>query len=230
MTALYLRYTPVALYELNRLADSEDLYAMARIHCAVVGDGLLGEDLESLLLDSPLIPADDGYEFYAQSSCEPCLSRYRVQLDSSCKSLISVERRPSDSEHEITYSLIGFESTAVSLELNYPAGAREYLAGLTRARVPATRKAQAKLHGEVISHALPGETPGALRIEHVARPVDPQTHWNVDYVSKVTGMTYCCWLSNDGVEVASLLTRTPKMYYAPMVLWDGKPGSYATPR
>ena len=62
MTALYLRYTPVALYELNRLADSEDLYAMARIHCAVVGDGLLGEDLESLLLDSPLIPADDEYE------------------------------------------------------------------------------------------------------------------------------------------------------------------------
>lgn len=143
MTALYLRYTPVALYELNRLADSEDLYAMARIHCAVVGDGLLGEDLESLLLDSPLIPADDEYEFYAQSSCEP---------------------------------------------------------------------------------------PGALRIERVARPVDPQTRWNVEYVSTVTGVTYYCGLSNDGVEVASLSTRTPQMHYAPMVWWDGKPGSYATPR
>jgi hypothetical protein len=230
MTDLYLRYTPVALYELNRLADIEDLYAMARIHCAVVGDGLLGEDRESLLLDSPLIPADDGYEFYAQSGCKPCLSRYRVRLDSSCKSLTSVEHCPSGSERELTYSLIGFESKAVSLELNYPADAREYLADLTRARVPATRKAQAKLHGEVISQALPGETPGALRIERVARPVGPETYWNVEYVSTATGRTYYCGLSNDGVEVASLFTRTPEMHYAPVVWWDAKPGSYATPR
>ena len=118
----------------------------------------------------------------------------------------------------------------VSLELNYPAGARERLAGLTRARVPATRKAQAKLHGEIMSQALPGETPGALRIERVARPVAPQTHWNVELVSTATGTTYYCGLSNDGVEVVSLFSRSPEMHYAPVVWWDGKPGSYATPR
>lgn len=228
MTTINLKYTPVALHELDRLAAS-DAYAVACIQCAVIGAGLLGERQDSLLLDSPLIPVNDGYEFFAKSRKEP-FSRYCVQVDSSCKHVRLVTRQPEAGSPEKQYFPMTYPSPGVKIELHYPAGVREHLAGLSGTRVSYIRKKQAKVHSEFICSALPGETPGALKIEKVSRPVDPQTHWTISYVSSATGSQYYCMLSNDGVEVVSLHRVIPtRCDFNPLVWWDGKPGSYARP-